>query len=115
MELTRKESIDLSKELWTWLAETGGRKEDWPEWERFGGLHEIREYDAIECRAVVNLSFLCEEVKLNCYKCSYWLKFGNCKISDKPFTNWFKAKTEPDKKKYAQMFLDRLNQLEVKE
>ena len=36
-KLTKKRSIELCLELWTWLAENpGNRKRDWPEWNKYG-------------------------------------------------------------------------------
>ncbi len=35
MKLSRKKAIALCIELWTWLAETGEQKEDWPRWDDY--------------------------------------------------------------------------------
>ena len=47
-QLTLIEALDLSIELWIWLAKTGKEKEEWPSWGEFP-----RENVAYDC-------FLCE-------------------------------------------------------
>jgi len=36
MRLTKKKAVQITKELWEWLAETGEDKEAWPKWEEYG-------------------------------------------------------------------------------
>ena len=50
MKLTEKKAIELSIELWTWLAETGENKNEWPEWKRHGGQYEECENDCFLCK-----------------------------------------------------------------
>ena len=39
MILTKKKALEISIELWEWLAETGSdNKEDWPGWAKYGRM-----------------------------------------------------------------------------
>ena len=39
MKLTKRKALEICKELWTWLAETGtGQKRDWPGWKKYGEM-----------------------------------------------------------------------------
>ena len=39
MKLTKRKALEISKELWTWLAETGEEfKQDWPGWKKYGKM-----------------------------------------------------------------------------
>lgn len=101
MRLTIKSAIELSIELWTWLAETGEEfKSEWDGWGKYG------EAD--------NDCFLCEYDKRNktyCESCPYNEKFGVCTNVNTPFENWWLSKTTEDRKKYARQFLEQLKQL----
>ena len=104
MKLTKKRAIELSIELWEWLAETGKEKEDWPEWKQNGGKHPD----------VMSLCFLCEfdESKRGiCDDCPYFKRYGECSNADTPFAQWAEAETKTTSKKYAKLFLEQLNQL----
>lgn len=106
MRLTKKKAIELSIELWTWLAETGKEKEDWPSWEQYGET-------TCEC-------FLCEysdrhPTAVNpyvCYaSCPYYQRFGCCYRDKEPYDLWLCAKTARTRKKYAKLFLEQLQTL----
>jgi len=97
-----KKAIEKSIEQWTWLAETGKKKQDWPEWEK---------YDDVSCNC-----FLCEynegtDTDESCGACPLYKKFGNCENEETPYMNWLYAKTPEDRKKYALEFLEQLKQL----
>ena len=105
MNLTREESIALSKDLWTWLLETGKDKHEWPEWKKYG--YDIQR----DC-------FLCEygrdtnkPLPSACQECPYYQKFGPCYREGKPFDKWDNVITPKIRKKYAGQFLEQLNQL----
>ena len=106
MELTERESIDKSIELWTWLAETGREKYGWPEWDWNGGGYEEVESDCFLCEYRSQHSDLC-------YKdCPYSQKFGGCFTGEVPYYKfWDKSDTEEGNKKYASLFLEQLKQL----
>ena len=107
MKLTAKKAIELSIELWTWLAETGEGKTDWPEWEENGG-----EYSAL------SHCFLCEyndseggDFPTDCQFCPCSIKYGFCRGNGKPYHGWDYSKTKTTHKKYAKQFLEQLKTL----
>ncbi len=108
--MTKKEAMELTIELWTWLAETGGGKEDWPGWERFGGLDEYG-----ECEQVHGECFLCEhgyqQEEDMCNACPYAQEFGRCHRCGEPFDKWAMARTEKTRKEYASLFLEQMKTL----
>lgn len=104
--LTEAKAIDLTIELWAWLAETGKEKEDWPSWEGYGGLDEKG-----DCKEVESLCFLCKFADRTCSSCPYYKKFDLCYNMNAPFSKWEGATTSKTRKKYAKMFLEQMNQL----
>lgn len=107
MRLTRKKSIELCILLWTWLAETGKKKYDWPEWVNYG---EIKN----EC-------WFCEYCKyrdnaskgpyLGCKRCPLVKSLGvNCFDNDSFYDKWENAETPRARKKYAKLFLGQIKQ-----
>lgn len=114
MRLTRKKAIELCILLWTWLAETGRLKEDWPGWKKYKDIWEELE-DACWCwfclytnrkqRKPQHLSD-CKIV------CPYYEIHGFCAAGWKnPFHNWFNARNNEDRKKYAKLFRDQIKKL----
>ena len=102
MKLTKKKAIELSIELWTWLAETGENKNEWPEWKRHGGQYEECEHDC----------FLCKYDDCNCGKCPYPKHYKVlCDDDGTPFSRWFDSRTKQGRKKYAKQFLEQLKEL----
>ena len=101
-KLTKKDAIKKSKELWTWLAETGKRKEDWDGWKKYGKMRD--NCPLCEYKKQVDDSKVCKS-------CPYFLKFSYCFLDDSPFDNWREAKTPKIRKKYAKLFLEQLEQL----
>jgi hypothetical protein len=106
MRLTRAKSIELCIKLWTWLAKTGKRKEDWPEWEK---------YDY----GIVN----------DCWFCEYDLQrtkannktFDTCRYCplggvttmclDTAYGKWAFTRTPATRKKYAALFLQQIRDI----
>ena len=97
MRLTKKKAIEISIELWSWLAETGGLKEDWPGWEEYGEMNA-------SCA-------LCECAGGVCSKCPYRTRFSHCCENGTPFDKWDLARTPKPRKKYALLFLGQLREL----
>ncbi len=94
MRLTKQKAIDISIELWEWLAETGKHKQDWEGWEKYEGMED-------DCA-------LCEWItrsKLDCVSCPvrdcHALAYGN----------WVCATSSRERKKYAKLFLTQLKEL----
>ncbi len=103
MKLTREQAIDLSIELWEWLAETGGFKHQWSGWEKYGDSDP-------GC-------FLCDYQEQKdssdrgCGDCPYFQKFGRCLKDKSPYDKWDNASTPQTRKKYAKLFLEQLKEL----
>ncbi len=102
MKLTEKRAIELSIELWAWLAESGKEKWAWPRWEEYGvaeGNCFLCEYDA--------------QSEDDCSVCPLWIKFGDggCLSGDCYFNKWDIAKTSRTRKKSAKLFLEQLKEL----
>ena len=105
MILTKKKAIELSIELWTWLAETGEEKDNWPEWEKNGGQHIAVEDDCFLCKYVT-------PTNRHCDACPYSIKYGCCQDDDSPYLDWEGADGVEDMKKYAAQFLEQLKTLQ---
>jgi len=109
MKLIAKKAVELSIELWEWLAETGEDWKDyWPKWKENGGKYPAVSHDC----------FLCEYAgfktwnKEACKSCPYFIKYkARCYWENKPFGKWECAYTDGDKKKYAKQFLKQLKTL----
>ena len=102
LRLTRKKSIQICIELWTWLAETGRQKTGWPGWGKYGRM---------SCGCP-----FCEYAErkhgfASCDDCPYFEKFKSCDSDDAPYEKWFDAETLTQRKKYAKAFLAQLEQL----
>ena len=101
MKLTKKEAIEICKELWTFLAETGKEKFEWDGWKKYGEMENdcpFCEY----CRWQDD--WLCES-------CPYYKMFGTCDDDGKPYNTWDNIGTKQGRKKYAKEFLAQLEQL----
>lgn len=100
MRLTKKKAIEISIELWTYLAETGNDKWEWPGWEEYGEMDN-------DCA-------LCEYTtrkRDDCDSCSYYEKFGYCNLEDMPYRMWTWAESMRERKKYATQFLNQLREV----
>ena len=107
--LTRKKAIQICKELWTWLAETGKDKTEWPEWEKHSRMHSncpLCEYVRREDNYRFGGSY--------CFTgCPYCEKFGRpCTRNNSPYTKWKRADSANERKETAKAFLAQLEQLE---
>ncbi len=105
MRLTKNKAIQISIELWTWLAETGGSdKGDWVGWEKYGEMY-------CDC-ALCEYGTLVRRIVSRCFHCPYYLKFGHCNEEDySPYNKWDKAQTPKTHKKYAALILAQLMEL----
>ena len=101
MELTARKAVELSMEMWEWLAETGRLKSDWPEWDCNGGQHAENPQDC----------FLCVYSTKGCQSCPYFLEYGECLGEDSPYMKWEIADIQEDRKKYAKKFLNQLKKI----
>ena len=121
MRLTRKKAIELCIELWTWLAKTGKKKEDWPEWEKYkkyGTWHKrYREWN------VTNNCWFCEYTRqkskswdVDCFECPLPedgedMEFRCERGKHSLYEKWNLAKQTRTRKKYAKLFLAPIKRL----
>lgn len=114
MKLTRKKAIELCIELWEWLAETGKRKEDWPERERY------QKYCKPVGTSIMSNCWFCEydyqhPIKgdySSCPACPLIKHSGfGCEEKGSYYLKWSNAKTLKTRKKYAKLFLEQIKTL----
>ena len=114
MRLTLKLVIIIAKELWVWMAETGSpNKEDWPGWKKYGKMKNNCKYGQMKnncplCEYTLRHGGFCGGY------CPYYKKFGHCEGKDSPYLKWSEALSTKTRKRYAQEFLNQLNELEEK-
>lgn len=108
MKLSRKKSIELCIEVWTWCAETGKPKEEWPRWSEFN----------TEYNTICNHCWFCDYDSIQLYKfrhksCFYCpLKsYFKCHCSKTAYGKWAKVKTRRTRKKYAALFLAQIKEV----
>jgi len=106
MKLSKKKSIKLCIELWTWLAKTGELKGEWSGWKEYGHAflncwfceysrkQEIRYGNHLSCK-------YCPLITSGLTK----QKEGWCSVY---FAKWKVAKTPRTRKKYAKLFLEQI-------
>lgn len=101
MRLTKKRAIEISIELWEWLAETGNFKGYWPGWKKYWRMYA-------HCP-------LCEyghqRGTFGCESCPYYKKFSYCVFGKTPYIDWLSAVSIRERKKHAKLFLEQLRQL----
>lgn len=107
MKLTRKKTIKLCIELWTWLAKTGEEKESWPDWRNYGEKiendcwfchYQVQQNDKYTTTPWSNKDDLCRYCPLT--------SIGTgCQEVDSPFQKWIRVKAPFHRKKYAKLFL----------
>ena len=112
MKLTKKQAIDRSIKEWTWLAETGELKEDWPGWK---GYVPVRNYCFLcgYCGADPLTNYV------NCKECPLgWGQYGCEDHPESQYANWIETIVfddedagKEDRKKYAALFLEQLKEL----
>lgn len=106
MKLTKKKAIEISIELWEWLAETGdGNKANWSGWKKYGGMVcdcALCEYSTqqggIKGDTICDFCPLYTQLGNGCYE------FGYCEWE-------MIAETVEDRKEYARLFLAQLREL----
>lgn len=101
MKLTAKKAVELSIKLWTWCAETGKDKDEWPEWERNSGQYPEVQSDC----------FLCEYAEHGCVACSYFTQYGACINAGTSYDKWDHARIEIARRNFAQQFLNQLKKV----
>jgi hypothetical protein len=114
MKLTESKAVEISIELWEWLAETGSRqKRSWPGWNQYKKYAEPSDYNPYGTFA--QGCCLCEYDKQQlgrCEKCPYWRRYGFCNEFGSPYRNWSNwNNTSEERKLYAAEFLAQLKEL----
>ena len=100
--MNKKQAIERTEKLWKFLEETGKGKEDWPEWDKYGGIDNV----TTGC-------FLCEYCNkyTSCESCPYHKEFGHCNKVGAPYFDWTKPLLLQEKKRCAKRFLEQLKEL----
>lgn len=109
-KITRETAIKLTRKQWRWLAMTGGMKEDY-----FNVADHRQSRPILEC-------FLCEYSDQqnsldSCSACPYYQTFGRCVVGlfdsdpEKPFSMWEAAKTDSERKMWAEKVVEQLDTL----
>ena len=104
MKLTKKKAMKICIQLWTWLAETGGYKENWPKWEEYGEMEAhcpLCEYNERNTGA--------NDEDCNCPLAQP--PFDGCCHSPSKFLAWCDASSEENRQKAAKAFLKQLKEI----
>lgn len=106
MKLTRKKSIKLTIELWTWRAETGKPKEDWPKWSEYSDVWP----DSFFCEYDTQMQARYKHNRDSCGYCPLVTSgLGSC--DETYYEKWNNVKDPRTRKKYAKLFLEQLKTL----
>ena len=101
MRLTKAKTIEISIELWTWLAGDGRRvKHGWHKWKTYGVM-------------VANCP-LCEYAARHqgCRSCPFEQKFAHCQSEGSEYVMWRNAALDAKaRQRHASAFLEQLRQL----
>jgi len=108
MKLTKEAAVDITIELWTYLAETGKQKMDWDGWGKYG---EMKNYCPL-CEYTAQHGKSCATGK-SCTICPFVIRHGKHCLSN-PYRDWDYAITVSARKKYANEFLNLLKQIKEK-
>ena len=103
MKLTKKKAIEISIELWEYLAKTGLDKGSWEGWKKYGEMEAhcpLCEYDV--------QNEVPEDDKI-CARCPLSLGYEGCYKT--PYLQWCSATTKATCKRYATEFLEVLKGL----
>ena len=109
MKLTKKKAIEITIELWEWLAETGKDKEDWEGWKNLASM--VYNCPLCEYATVTGRVFFWDRARRHycplpennngrAYQC---FKLG--------YSKWEKAERSNTCQKYAKLFLEELRKL----
>lgn len=107
-----KKAIELTIELWEWLARTGTLKPTWTKWVGNGGEYVKPRFACFLCE-FANITLFDELGGSKCKTiCPYGKKYGFCAENGSPYSKWEEApEGSPDKKAHAEEFLAQLKTL----
>ena len=103
MELTKRQALEITQELWEWLAETGGAdKYPWPGWEKKGEMS----FDCPLCEFAAQKHSYIRSRYILCAQCPLYLKWGDEEVCDgkggsSPYKKWCAAGTVTARKRFA--------------
>lgn len=116
MRLSRKRAIELTIELWTWMAETGRRQNDWPGWKDNGGKYQVEE-SCFMCEYARQKTERTIEEDDSCVVCPYHELYGPC-VSDAfskypltPLEKWMNTSTVASHRRRAVEIVKLLEQI----
>jgi hypothetical protein len=99
MRLTKRKALEITVELWTWLAETGSdQKSDWPGWHEYGEM----EADCALCEYDAQRANDCQ----HCPLLGKWRYAKYCYWDGSPFEDWDIEDDATLRKLYAQEIVD---------
>ncbi len=109
MKLTKKEAIDISIELWRWLAETGANSKSlWPGWKKYDRIHN-------DCPLCEYALFQREGNRIgihaSCIGCPYAAIFEHCLKTTSPYRRWIGAYDKNERSHEAHLFVEQLEEL----
>lgn len=107
-KLTFKKSLELCKELWTWLRDNPNvvTKQSWPKWEKYTKVYNFCfacEYDMLEYEKQFKKGYTYSV----CHFCTLKDLWGtNCTKKNSPFARWANAVTDKTRQKNADIIVD---------
>ena len=104
MRLTKKKSMEICIELWTYLEETGNEKEDWSGWEKYGEMRD-------QCPLCEYNQQHYDEDSVACNCPLAWPPFNGCCDPPSEFRNWNNVAHQADRKRFAKAFLKQLKEI----
>ena len=106
MALTLKKAKELCIELWNWLAKTGGHKEDWPGWKKYGGAYLLCWFcEYVQQRNSKN------KVDRGCNICPLKRHYGKGGCYASAYNEWSNAITTDERKICAKFFSKQIKAL----
>jgi len=110
MELTERQALEITRELWVHLARTGGKKERWEGWAKYGYMYN----NCPLCRYGSQVSSSTGYKR--CFVCPYYKHFGKKCYSgshgqNSHYQSWEDSRTIEERIYYADLFLKQINEV----
>ena len=111
VRLTSKKSVELSIELWKWLAETGKLKVNWPGWKDYRYMRSdcfMCDYSSRRCKK--------GHIADSCVYCPYYIHYKRTciELGVSSYDIWYSSSCIEDRIKYAKLFLAELEGIVIK-
>ena len=105
MKLTKRKALEITRELWTWLAETGGPwKGDWPGWAVYGKMEHDCPCCEYDWRAKGVLCSRCPLYPRGDPNYAYM-----CSLPGEPYKRWSEEVSIKGRQDQAQQMVDLCN------